>query len=126
MATNVEITKALMTLAPGAQWNLLSNNYADIQWFSTDIPKPTQEQVDQQITVDKQQAPLDACKKQASTLLYETDWTTIHDVSDPSKSNPFLVNTEAFITYRNALRKLAVNPVADPIWPVKPTAQWGS
>ena len=66
-------------------------------------------------------------KSVASSRLYDTDWTTISDVSDPVKSNPYLVNLADFISYRSALRKIAVSPVAGFLdWPVKPVAQWSS
>lgn len=126
MTTNAEIVKALLTLAPGAEWNLIGDDYANIEWFSANIPQPTQQQVDQQIIVDEQQAPLNACKRQASQLLYETDWTTIPDVADPTKSNPYLINVQDYVTYRSALRQLAVYPVANPVWPTKPVSQWGT
>lgn len=69
----------------------------------------------------------DMNKLTASDLLYETDWTTIPDVADPTKSNPYLVNTQDFVDYRNAVRQYAINPVAGNInWPTKPTAVWSS
>jgi hypothetical protein len=71
------------------------------------------------------QAVLNDCKKQASALLYETDWTTIPDVANTANS-PYLTNQAEFIAYRNEVRKLAVNPVADPTFPTVPTAQWAS
>lgn len=64
-------------------------------------------------------------KKTASYKLYQTDWTTIADVSDPTKSNPYLANSAEYVTYRNAVRQYAINPVAGNIdWPVEPTAVW--
>jgi len=64
-------------------------------------------------------------KKIASNKLYATDWTTIPDVSDPTKSNPYLSNTQDFVSYRNAIRQYAVYPVAGDInWPVEPQAAW--
>ena len=64
-------------------------------------------------------------KAQASSLLYATDWTTIPDVSDSTKSNPYLTNVGEFLTYRNAVRQYAINPIAGNIdWPVVPTAIW--
>jgi hypothetical protein len=66
-------------------------------------------------------------KLTASGLLYDTDWTTIPDVSDSTKSNPYLVNVQEFVVYRNAVRQYAVNPVAGDInWPTVPTAVWAS
>jgi len=64
-------------------------------------------------------------KQTASKFLYETDWTTIPDVSDPTKSNPYLSNTQDFINYRNAVRQYALNPVEGYInWPNKPQEVW--
>jgi hypothetical protein len=67
-----------------------------------------------------------SCKDQATTILNNTDWTSIADVSDPAKANPYLVNQADFISYRSAVRALAVNPVANPVWPVAPTEQWST
>lgn len=77
------------------------------------------------ITVVQEQNAVENCKNQASKLLYETDWTTIPDVANP-ENNPYLMNQAAFIAYRNQLRQLAVTPVANPVWPTKPTEQWSS
>jgi len=64
-------------------------------------------------------------KQTASNLLQQTDWTTIPDVSDPTKSNPYLSNVNDFVTYRNAVRQYAVNPVAGNItWPTIPQEVW--
>lgn len=67
----------------------------------------------------------DQNKQTATQNLYETDWTTIPDVGDPTKSNPYLGNVQEFVTYRNAVRQYAINPVAGNIqWPRKPTEVW--
>lgn len=64
-------------------------------------------------------------KKQAIELLQKTDWTTIPDVSDSTKSNPYLFNVGDFITYRNSVRQYAINPVAGDItWPTLPQEVW--
>jgi hypothetical protein len=61
----------------------------------------------------------------ASSKLYSTDWTTIPDVADPTKSNPYLSNAQDFVTYRNAVRQYAVYPVAGNIeWPTEPQSVW--
>ena len=61
----------------------------------------------------------------ATQKLQTTDWTTIPDVGDPTKSNPYLSNVQDFVTYRNVVRQYAVNPIAGYInWPVKPTEVW--
>ena len=63
-------------------------------------------------------------KATASSLLSETDWTTIADVADPINS-PYLANQGEFISYRNLVRQIAVYPTAgDLVWPVKPNEVW--
>ena len=66
-----------------------------------------------------------SCKAQARQILYDTDWTTIPDVANPS-NNPYLMNQDEFIAYRNIVRGYAVNPVTDPDFPTAPTEQWSS
>jgi hypothetical protein len=121
------VVDALLVLTPGAQWAIADKyDYNTLEWFSTDIAKPTEQEVNDEIINLDLQSPFAACKKQATTLLYETDWTTIADVADPTKSQPYLLNQPDFTAYRSALRQLAVYPVASPVWPVKPAEQWSS
>lgn len=64
-------------------------------------------------------------KQAAIARLQKTDWTTIPDVGDPTKSNPYLANAQEFVVWRNAVRQYAINPVAGVIqWPKKPTENW--
>ena len=64
-------------------------------------------------------------KQTAISLLQQTDWTTIPDVSDPTKSNPYLSNVNDFVTYRNTVRQYALNPIAGEIvWPTLPQEVW--
>ena len=64
-------------------------------------------------------------KQTAISLLQQTDWTTIPDVSDSTKSNPYLSNANDFVTYRNAVRQYAINPIAGDItWPPLPQEVW--
>ena len=78
------------------------------------VPPPTPEELIAQ------------CKAQATTILQSTDWTSIADVGDPTKSNPYLINQADFIAYRSTVRGYAVNPVVDPVWPTQPIEQWSS
>ena len=121
------VINALNVLTPGAEWNITDKyDYNTLEWLSTDIAKPTEQEVNDEIIRLDLAAPFAACKAQATKLLYETDWTTISDVADPTKSQPYLLNQADFTTYRSSLRVLAVYPVADPVWPVKPTEQWSA
>jgi hypothetical protein len=118
---------ALLALTPTATWNIIDPmDYNTINWFSVDVPQPSKEACDAEIAKQLQESPYAACKEQASGRLYATDWTTIPDVADPTKSNPYLLNQAEFIAYRSQLRALAVNPVENPVFPPVPTAQWGT
>lgn len=77
-----------------------------------------------QIAVDDETARLQ-CKQQAQEILYKTDWTTIPDVADPAYT-PYLMNQIEFKQYRAVIRDLAVNPVANPVWPTQPIEQWSN
>lgn len=58
-------------------------------------------------------------------LLSQTDWAVLPDVANHLKSNPYLENVDDFISYRNHVRQIAVNPVAgEVVWPNVPQAVW--
>jgi hypothetical protein len=64
------------------------------------------------------------CKQKAESLLSSTDWTEIPSVTNTANT-PHLINSDEFVTYRNFIRILAVNPIPNPSWPPVPTEQWG-
>jgi hypothetical protein len=65
-------------------------------------------------------------KARAVQRLMETDWVNQPDVIDPNV-NPHLLNHSEFISYRAALRTIAVIPRPGfLIWPVKPSEQWST
>jgi len=88
--------------------------YVDGVFIAPPVPAPTPEEL------------IARCKQTATSLLQGTDWTSIADVGDPTKANPYLVNQAAFISYRSTVRNLAVNPVVDPVFPTAPTEEWSS
>lgn len=66
-------------------------------------------------------------KQIAVNLLTQTDWTTIPDVADPALSNPYLTNQAEFITFRNQVRPIAINPTPGNLtWPQTPVATWSN
>ena len=115
----------LCTNYPNSKWTMLGNEYNTLEWFS-DTPKPTQAELDALAPSTEETVAKENCKAQATTILQSTDWTSIADVGDPTKSNPYLVNQAAFISYRSTVRNYAVNPVVDPVFPTAPTEEWSS
>jgi hypothetical protein len=65
-------------------------------------------------------------KTQATQILSSTDWTSIADVADPAKSNPYLMNQPDFTAYRSTVRAIAVNPTWNAVFPTAPTEKWSS
>lgn len=61
----------------------------------------------------------------AAGLLQATDWTATIDIADPAYSNPYLMNQDAFLSYRSTVRAVAVNP-PDTEWtpPQQPIEVW--
>lgn len=60
-------------------------------------------------------------------LLQATDWTAIASIADPLECNPYLANRQAFLTYRNQVRQIVLNPpVETPVWPAIPAEDWQS
>ena len=74
----------------------------------------------------QQQQSTNGAKTKAQQLLQATDWVEIPSVSNPANT-PHLLNLADFLTYRVALRGIAVNPPStEPAWPVLPTEQWST
>lgn len=121
----IGIAQALAVLTPGAQWALTGDTYAGLTWLDPVIPKPSENEVQDEITTLTLQQPLADCAATAQRLLDESDWATKSDVTDPSLQ-PHLVNSSEFVTYRLALRSLRINPQINPVWPIKPTEVWSS
>jgi hypothetical protein len=67
--------------------------------------------------------PQEICKNLAKELLADTDWVEMPSASDTANT-PHLLNLSDFLLYRNQLRVLAVNPIDNPQFPTKPSAQW--
>ena len=114
----VENDGDIFPVADGLEWITCPAN-CDTTWtyngseFAPYVPPP---------------APIPTAEDNKATavwLLQQTDWTTIADVGNPQMSNPYLANQADFIAYRNAIRNIAVYPVAgDLVWPVVPTEDW--
>lgn len=121
----IDYSKILIVNYVGSEWAMSNEDYATLQWFS-DTPKPTQEELDALIPNTANEVAKQNCKLEATSILSQTDWTSIADVGDPTKANPYLINQAEFIAYRSTVRGYAVNPVANPVWPTSPTEQWSS
>ena len=106
---------ALESLYPTAEWIVEEDRYETLQWFSEDIPKPTEAEINAKIEELKAEQPLKILREKRNKLLVESDWSQFRDVSLP--------NDAEWTTYRQALRDLPANTEdpANPVWPTKPS-----
>jgi len=117
----MDISQALVTLAPGAEWSMNADDYNQLQWLSPDIPKPTILEVEAKIAELRAAEPMRLLRIERDRLIAETDWWVLPDRTP----------TQAQLDYRQALRDLpdTSSPVLDGTnrigisdvdWPVKP------
>jgi len=110
----IDLTPAIYQLYPQ-----VTHTRGDVAYDADDNEVPYD------LTAVTEQAQKNECKFKATQLLYATDWTTIPDVANPI-NNPYLTNQADFITYRNTVRGLAVNPVIAPVFPDIPKPVWSA
>jgi len=117
----MDISQALVTLAPGAEWSMNADDYNQLQWLSPDIPKPTILEVEAKIAELRSAEPMRLLRIERDRLIAETDWWVLPDRTPTSEQ----------LAYRQALRDLpsTATPVLDfttllgisgVTWPTKP------
>lgn len=96
----------------------LENDVWALEW--TVSAKPQEDLAAQQAKV------AEGNKNKAKQLLAETDWVELPSVTNTANT-PHLINAADFITYRNTLRSIAVNPPdTEATWPTIPAEQWAT
>jgi hypothetical protein len=119
------ISTALQNLRPGAKWTVRGDSYEGLEWLDENQPKPTEEEIIQEIEDLKAAEPMRLLRVHRDKLLAEVDWVTIRSY------NQGVPVPEEWVQYCQALRDLptTATPVLDPTskigisgvdWPVKP------
>ena len=117
----MDVTRALLELAPGAEFMCVDDDYNQLTWLSSDILRPTREQVYAKIEELKAAEPMRLLRVERDRLIAETDWWVLPDRTP----------TDEQLAYRQALRDLpdTATPVLDSsnrlgisgvTWPTKP------
>ena len=117
----MDVTQALLKLAPNASFSVEDEDYNRVNWLSPDIPQPTRAQVEAKIAELKAQEPMRLLRIERDRLIAETDWWVLPDRTP----------TDEQLAYRQALRNLpdTATPVLDSsnrlgisgvTWPTKP------
>jgi hypothetical protein len=126
MKRNYTLAEGIGALSPGKQWALRDNDYAQLQWFSTDSEPPTLDAINAKIVELEAAEPMRVAREIRDWYLEQSDWTQLQDLRT-------LRGTEwcvAWDTYRQELRDLPTSGIAPYFdemnmiqgitWPTKP------
>ena len=117
-----DITDALMSLKPGAQWVLRGTEYSGLEWVDSGQTKPTETEVTNKVTALDAAEPMRLLRVERDKRIAKTDWRASSD----------LTIADAWKTYRQALRDLpaSASPSLDSnydldltsvTWPTEPS-----
>jgi len=109
----MDISAALVALAPEAEWSMNAEDYDQLEWFSADIPKPTLAEVNAKVAELQAAEPMKLLRIERDRLIAETDWWVLPDRTP----------TDEQLAYRQALRDLPANTEdpLNPTWPIRPS-----
>ena len=91
-----DITDAIMSLKPGAQWVLRGTEYSGLEWLDSGQTKPTETEVNSKISSLDSAEPMRLLRVERDARITKTDWRASSDLTLAS----------AWSTYRQALRDL--------------------
>ena len=89
--------RALLKLCPGAEWCMKDD--VIVNWYSKDIPQPTEEEIDKKIAELEALEPMRLLRLERNRRLSAVDWWT-------SRALDGTALTEAQKSYRQQLRDL--------------------
>ena len=91
-----DITHALNSLKPGAQWVLRGNDYSGLEWLDSSQTKPTETEINSKISELDYAESMRLLRIERNTRIAKTDWRASSD----------LTLADDWKTYRQALRDL--------------------
>ena len=117
-----DITDALMSLKPGAEWVLRGTEYSGLEWLDSKQTQPTETEVNSKISELDNAEPMRLLRIERDVRIAKTDWRASSD----------LTLADAWKTYRQALRDLpaSASPKLNPdyeldltsiTWPTEPS-----
>jgi hypothetical protein len=126
MRRHYGIPEAIGELLPGAQWVCRENDYNQIEWFSTDVEKPTLESIQAKIAELESAEPMRVVREIRDWYLSNCDWTQATDLQAIRGAEW----CAAWATYRQTLRDLPASGITPSFgemdmlqgvaWPVAP------
>ena len=91
-----DITDALMSLKPGAEWVLRGTEYSGLEWLDSKQTQPTETEVNKKISELYSAEPMRLLRIERDARIAKTDWRASSD----------LTLSDAWKTYRQALRDI--------------------
>ena len=91
-----DITDAIMSLKPGAEWVLRGTEYSGLEWLDSSQTKPTETEVNSKISELDNAESMRLLRIERDTRIAKTDWRASSD----------LTLATAWKTYRQALRDI--------------------
>ena len=91
-----DIPSALQKLKPGAEWNLLGEDYSGLEWLDSSQTKPTETEVYNKISELDNAEAMRLLRVERDRRIAKTDWRAGSDLTLAS----------AWSTYRQALRDM--------------------
>ena len=91
-----DITDAIMSLKPGAEWVLRGTEYSGLEWIDSSQTKPTETEVTNKIAALDAAEAMKLLRVERDARISKTDWRASSD----------LTLTDAWKTYRQALRDI--------------------
>ena len=91
-----DITHALISLRPGAQWTLRGDDISGLEWIDTKQTQPTETEIYSKISELDNAEAMRLLRVERDTRIAKTDWRASSD----------LTLSDAWKTYRQALRDI--------------------
>lgn len=119
------VAEGIGALRPTSRWALRDNDYAQLEWYSTDTP-PTLEEIQAKIIELEANEPMRVVREIRDWYLKDCDWTQVQDLRAIRGAEW----CAAWDTYRQQLRDFpssGITPYFDEMnmiqgitWPVRP------
>ena len=117
-----DITHALTSLKPEAEWTLIGDDYSGLEWLDSKQTKPTETEINSKISELDNAEAMRLLRIERDARIAKTDWRAGSDLTLAS----------AWSTYRQALRDLpaSASPKLDSnynldltsiTWPTEPS-----
>ena len=113
----IRVSDAIMTFYPKATFQMSTGDaYEHLIWLSTDIPKPSKEELLQKVEQLKAERPLKDLRAERDRRLAAVDWVTSRATSTETPV------PQEWKTYMQALRDLpaTTEDPSNPEWPTVP------